>query len=72
MAKFREIMKMAKFGTKNASFGHFCARTFKKLLSYLKSGTSNLCKCRFREKKRKCLNLGGKKSIIWVFLGYNF
>ena len=42
-AKFRE-KKMPKFGIKNALFGYFWARIFKKILSYLKSAPSNLSK----------------------------
>ena len=42
IAKFCEIMKMAKFGAKNALLRYFWARVFKKLLSYWKSLPSNL------------------------------
>ena len=47
---FHEIMKMAKFGTKNALFWYFWARIFKKLLSYLKSAPSNLSICKILRK----------------------
>ena len=40
--KYCEVMKMPKFGTKNAWYGYFCSRIPKKLLSYLKSAPSNL------------------------------
>ena len=42
LGKICKIIKMAKFRTKNALLGYFGARIFKKLLSYLKSASSNL------------------------------
>ena len=46
IAKFRKIMRMNKFETKNALFRYIWARIFKKLLPYLKSAPFNLSKCR--------------------------
>ena len=43
-AKFREKMKMPKFGYKTSLLRYIWARIFKKLLSYLKSAPSNLTK----------------------------
>ena len=52
VAKFREIMKMPKFRTKNASCGYFWATILKNLLSYLKSAPSNFSNSKFREKTK--------------------
>ena len=49
-AKFREIRKMPKFGTKNASCRYFWVRISKMLLSYLKSALSNLSSCKILRK----------------------
>ena len=46
IAKFSEIMKITKFGTKNASCGYFWARILKELLSCLKSAPSNFFYCK--------------------------
>ena len=51
ICKSRKRIKMPKDGTKNALFGHFRARIFKKLLSYFKSATSNLFICKILRKK---------------------
>ena len=40
-------IKILKFGTKNACFGYFRARTFKKLWSHLKLAPSNLSNVSF-------------------------
>ena len=45
-AKFLEIIKMPKFGTKNHLLAYFWATICKKLLSYLKSAPSNLFNCK--------------------------
>ena len=46
-------MKIPKFGTKNVLFSYFWARTFKKLLSYLKSASfiAIFINTKFLEKK---------------------
>ena len=76
IAKYREIIKMPKCGTKNALVGYFGAKTLKCYChiwnQHLRiSVTAKFC-------KKKCLNLGSKmpymgifdpKCLIWVFLG---
>ena len=53
----------------------FLGYNFKKLLSYLKSATSNLSNCKFREKtklpkfrtKNALLGIFDQDCLIWVF-----
>ena len=52
-AKFRERMKIPTFGTRNALFGYFWSRIFKKLLLYLKSAPSNFSNSRVLRKNKK-------------------
>ena len=72
-AKCREIIKMDKFGTKNASFCYFWGRIFKKLFSYCISKQhpkigqfAKFCEKTIMSKK------WDPKCLIWVFLGKNF
>ena len=46
IAKYGEIIRIPKFGTKNAFYGYFWARIVKQLLSYLKSASPNLSICK--------------------------
>ena len=75
MAKYLEIMKMTKFGTKSALFGYFWTRILKLLSSYLKSAPSNFANSKILRKKQKHLNLGKKMpylSILGVELKKNY
>ena len=63
--KFREIMKMHKFGNENALFTYFWGRILKKLLSYFISAPSNSLNCKILWKLWKCLDL----ALIMLYLG---
>ena len=74
IAKFQEIIKMPKFGTKSLMWV-FWDRNFKKLLSYLKSVPSNLSNCKISWKNKhsliwdqKCLNLAPKMPYFGLEL----
>ena len=67
IGKFCKKKKKFKFGIKNALFQYFCARIFKKILSYLKSASSNLSICKNFAKQQLCLNLGPKMPYLCIF-----
>ena len=56
------------FLTKNALFGKFSVRIFKKLLSYLKSAPLNLSNCKILW-RNKTAKIWDQKCLIWVFSG---
>ena len=61
---------MSKFGTKNALFGYFWAKVWKKLLSYLRSTRLNWSNCKISQKektKQKWLNLEPKMPYLGIF-----
>ena len=59
---------MPKCGTKNAVFGYFWARISKDYCHLLKSTTSNLSNCKFRE-KRKISKFETKNVLFEYFWG---
>ena len=79
IAKYCEIMKMLKFGTKSALSGYFLLEFWKTLVIF-EISTLELVQLQNFEKKQNCLDLGPKmpslgifdqKCIIWVFSGKN-
>ena len=60
-------MKIPKSGIKNALFGCFGARIFRKLLSYLKSALSNLSICKILRKKIQTVSIWDQKCLICAF-----
>ena len=81
IAKYCEIMKMSKFGTKSALFGYFWARILKNYCHIWNQHLRISVIAKNFMQKQKCLNLGPKmpylgifdqKCLIWVVLGKNF
>ena len=64
--KFRPKIKILKFGTKIALIGYF-GLEFQKLMSYLKSASSNLVAWKVSSKTKKTLNLGPKIPYLGIF-----
>ena len=62
---------MPKFGTTNAIFWYFWAKILKKLLSHLKSSSSNLSIGKTSRKNNNA-QIWDQKCLIWVFLSQNF
>ena len=65
--KFREKMKMPKFGTKNDLIWVNFDWNLKRIPPYLKSAPSNLSYCKILEKKQKFLILGPKIPYLGIF-----
>ena len=75
IARYCEIMKMPKFGTKNVLFGYFWpkissldifgARFFERLLPYLKSTPSNLDICKISRKTK--MSKFGTKNVSFMY-----
>ena len=65
-AKFQTKIKILKFGTKTALIGYFRLE-FQKLMSYLKSVSSNLLTCKVSSKNQEILDLGPKISYLGIF-----
>ena len=62
---------MPKFGTTNAIFWYFWAKILKKLLSHLKSSSSNLSICKTSRKSNNA-QIWAKNALFGYFLGQNF
>ena len=63
------------FSNKNVSFGYFCGRILKMLLSYLKSAPSNLSNCKILQKKTKIPKFGTKNALyeyLWARILKNY
>ena len=63
--KISKIMKIPKFGNKNASFGYFWTRIWKNY--YHIWNQHPLSNCKISQKKHKCLNLGPKTPYLGTF-----
>ena len=67
IAKYREIMKMPKFGTKSALFGYFWARILKNYCHIWNQHPQICLIAKYGKKKQKYVNLGPKLPYLGIF-----
>ena len=67
VAKFGAKIKILKFGTENALFGYFWARTLKNTIVRFEISTFKYVYLQNLTKKQKCLNLGPKMPDLCIF-----